>query len=54
MLQLSLRYTQKWGVIQGKAYRLLNVLRHEVFCMCEDLRDVGPLWASLFVCEDTV
>ena len=43
MFQLSLKYTQKWGIIQGRAYRALNVLRQELFRMCEALGVARPL-----------
>ena len=54
MYQLSLRFAQKWGVEQGRAYRALDVFRREVFQLSEDLRDDKPLLTWVHLCEAMV
>ena len=51
MYQLSLRFAQKWGVEQGRAYKALDVFRREVFQLSEDLRDDKPLLTWMHPCE---
>ena len=54
MYQLSLRFAQKWGVEQGRAYKALDVFRREVFQLSEDLRDDKPLLTWMHLCEAMV
>ena len=54
MYQLSLRFAQKWGVEQGRAYKALDVFRREVFQLSEDLRDDKPLLTWVHLCEAMV
>ena len=54
MYQLSLRFAQKWGVEQGRAYKALDVFRREVFRLSEYLRDDKPLLTWMHLCEAMV
>ena len=45
MYQLSLRFTWKWDVEQGRAYKAVDIFRRELLRLTEDLHDPRTLLA---------